>query len=128
VLERSEKERESNRIAPEGEEFHFMKSVGFILPTHFIAFDLFEFGECIKKISSHSLYHHIFEARIRLERESDDFSNWLINQLHENDLARLISQLDPYTQTLEGLRKTILQHVDRRLEEILPQEDPHATR
>ncbi len=127
VIEKYLKERGSTRTAPEGEAFHFMKSIGFILPTPYVASDLHEFEACLRKISPQSLYHHIFEARVRLENENNDFSNWLVHQLQENELARLISRLDPYTQTLEGLRNKILMFIGDRLK-ILAKETSHAAR
>lgn len=96
------------RYASAGDEFHFMKSKSFVLPTPYVACNLEEFLDCIKKISIYSLYHHMFEARMRLGRETNDFSYWLENELAEGALAKSIKQLDPYTQTLEGLRQRIV--------------------
>ena len=105
------------RTAPKGEEFHFMKCRTFVLPTQHAASNLKEFGEMIKKISRHSLYYHIFEARLRLEKEHNDFSYWLESSIGESKLADSIARLDPYTQTLEGLRTTICALVQERLRE-----------
>ncbi len=91
-----------------GYEFHFMKARSFVVRTGHEAGSLQEFLDVVKIIDAHSLYFHIFEARIRLERADNDFSYWLASELGENDLARRIAQLDPYTMTLEGLRKKIV--------------------
>ncbi|MFH0948851.1 MAG: DUF5752 family protein [Elusimicrobiota bacterium] len=99
-----------------GAEFHFMKSVTFIIPTQYTANNLTEFLQAVKKISIQSLYFHIFEARLRLEKGSNDFSNWLEIELKETELAKVISKLDPYTQTLESLRQKIINLVERRLD------------
>ena len=48
------------RFSREGEEFHFIKSVSFFLPTKYIAFDLKEFVEILRKITIDSIYYHIF--------------------------------------------------------------------
>jgi hypothetical protein len=114
------------RNAPEGEEFHFRKSIGFILPTSYQAKNLAEFAGCLKKISAHSIYHHIFESRMRLEKGQNDFSNWLTSELGEMDLAKSISRLDPYTQTSEGLRERIVDLVETRIRES-EGETPHAS-
>jgi len=50
------------------EEFHFIKSVSFILPTPYAAYNLKDFIEIISKITIDSIYFHIFEARLRLEK------------------------------------------------------------
>jgi hypothetical protein len=96
----------------EGEEFHFMSCRTFILPTSYKAQDLKEFLEILQKISINSLYFHIFEARLRLERGENDFSNWF-EAMGMKKLARDISRFDPYTITLEGLRKKIIQSVSK---------------
>lgn len=98
-----------------GYEFHFMKARSFVIKTGHIAGNLQEFLDIIKIIDNHSLYFHIFEARIRLERAANDFSYWFASELGENELARRIAQIDPYTITLEGLRKKIVNLIEERL-------------
>ena len=103
------------RIAPEGSEFHFIKSYSFIVPTPHAANDLKEFIECLKKISVHSLYFHIFEARLRLEKGTNDFSLWMGTSLGEPELAAKIAGLDAYTFTLEALRKEIINLIEKHI-------------
>ena len=104
-----------NLSAPEGSEFFFLKSMSFIFPTPYVASDLKSFMDCLKKISISSVYFHMFEARLRLERATNDFSNWLASSLGEKDLALKIARLDPYTQTGESLRETILGLIGKRI-------------
>ncbi|MCB4757423.1 MAG: DUF5752 family protein [Elusimicrobia bacterium] len=125
VIQNYLEKNRSNRTAPEGEEFHFMKSQSFVLPTPYWASDLKEFLEAIKKISIHSLYHHIFEARLRLGRSTNDFSLWLEKELDEPALAKSISRMDPYTQTLDGLRQQIIAMIEQRLQS-LAEEGPNG--
>jgi Family of unknown function (DUF5752) len=101
-----------NGDCPEGQEFHFMSCRTFILPTRYEAHNLEEFRDILQKISISSIYFHIFEARLRLERGNNDFSNWLAD-MGETQLALEISRLDPYTITLEGLRRELVQKVSR---------------
>ncbi|MEW6102934.1 MAG: DUF5752 family protein [bacterium] len=101
------------KFARSKEEFHFIKSVSFILPTNYTAYDLKEFVEILKKITIDSIYFHIFEARLRLEKPTNDFSNWIENSLGNKRLADNISRLDPYTHTLEDLRKTLIQLIKK---------------
>ena len=103
------------KFARSGEEFHFIKSVSFILPTNYIAHDLNEFAEVLKKITLDSIYFHIFEARLRLEKPTNDFAFWIENSLGDKKLANNISSFDPYTSTLEDLRNKIIQIVERRI-------------
>ena len=103
------------KFAGEGEEFHFMKSASFVLPTNYIAYDLREFVDIIKKVTMDSIYFHIFESRLRLERKTNDFSNWIETSIGDKELSDRISRLDPYTHTLEDLRKTIIRIVEQKL-------------
>ena len=91
----------------EGHEFHFMSCITVVVPTNYIARNLKEFVEIINNISVNSLYFHIFEARLRLQRDENDFSAWL-KSIGEDELAKQISRLDPYNITLEGLRRKII--------------------
>ncbi len=115
----------STRIAPEGEEFHFMKSQSFVIPTPHHATDLKEFLASIKKVSVRSLYHHIFQARLRLGKPTNDFSHWFDTELEEHALAKSIGRLDPYTQTLEDLRAQIIGLIETRIKK-LEAEPVHA--
>lgn len=101
-----------NTECQEGEEFHFMSCRTFILPTPYQAHDLKEFRDVLQKVSINSIYFHFFEARLRLERGDNDFSNWF-GEIGQKELAEEISRLDPYTITLEGLRRKIIQRVSQ---------------
>jgi len=103
------------KFAREGEEFHFVKSVSFVLPTDCIAYDLKGFAGILRKITIDSVYFHIFEARLRLERSNNDFSNWIENSIGNKELADEISRFDPYTHTLEGLRSTLVNMIENRM-------------
>ncbi|MFZ2356706.1 MAG: DUF5752 family protein [Candidatus Omnitrophota bacterium] len=103
------------KFARSEEEFHFIKSVSFILPTNYIAYDLKEFAEVLKKITIDSIYFHIFEARLRLEKPTNDFSFWIEHSLGDKKLADSISSFDPYTSTLEDLREKIIRMMERRI-------------
>ncbi|OGW85007.1 MAG: hypothetical protein A2987_03470 [Omnitrophica bacterium RIFCSPLOWO2_01_FULL_45_10] len=96
------------RFSREGEEFHFIKSISFVLPTNYVAYDLKDFIDVLDKITIDSIYYHIFEARLRLEKNTNDFSNWIMNSVGDERMAREISHLDPYTFTLEGLRDKVI--------------------
>jgi hypothetical protein len=103
------------RQAREDEEFYFIKSVSFVIPTQYIARDLKEFIKILRKITINAIYFHIFEARLRLGKGTNDFSNWIETSLGDQELARQLSRLDPYTYTLEELRKTIITLIKHRI-------------
>jgi len=103
------------RFAENEEEFFFLKSISFILPTPYAAYDLREFADILNKVTIDSIYFHIFEARLRLGKDSNDFSSWLEKSLGEKKLADEILLLDPYTYTLDKLRKTLVRLVERSI-------------
>lgn len=103
------------KFAKEEGVFHFIKSVSFILPMDYLVHDLREFADVLKKISIDSIYFHIFEARLRLVRSTNDFSNWIQNSIGDEELAHRIMHLDPYTHTLEDLRNTIVKIIEERI-------------
>lgn len=95
-----------------GEEFHFMASKTFVVPTPYVAHNLTEFAEMLGNVTINSLYHHVFDAKLRLKRGDNDFSRWF-RSLGKTELAEKIRHLDPYTYTLEGLRKDIIAAVKK---------------
>jgi len=103
------------KFAREGEEFYFIKSVSFVLPTNHVAENLADFVEIMKKVTFDSIYFHIFEARLRLERETNDFSNWIESSIGDKELADELTALDPYTRTLDDLRSAIIGIIDKKL-------------
>jgi|SRR5579859_1099041 len=96
------------RNCPPGDEFHFCEAKSFIMPTGIVAHNVPEFFEEISRVSNSCLHFHFFEARLRLERPTNDFSKWL-NDLGEAKLASAIDKLDPYAVTLDELKEQIMQ-------------------
>jgi hypothetical protein len=88
--------------------FHFMRSVSFVFPSKYIAKNVTEFLKIIKKISIDSIYFHIFESRLRLRHDTNDFANWFDFSLNDKQTAAELSKIDPYTYTLEELREKII--------------------
>ena len=104
-----------DRNAPEGRDFHFIKSISVIVPTSYVAHDLREFTEILRKVSINSISYHMFEARLRLQKGVNDFSAWIDECLGDKDLADKLAYLDPYNYTLEGLRSTMIQLIEKRI-------------
>ncbi|MBU0895357.1 MAG: hypothetical protein KJ584_02040 [Candidatus Omnitrophica bacterium] len=103
------------RHLEKNEAFCFMKSVSFILPTSYVVTDLKEFMEALKNITTDSIYFHTFEARLRIGRETNDFSDWIKYSIGNKKLADEISRLDPYTHTLEELRMVMIRLVEKQI-------------
>jgi hypothetical protein len=92
---------------PAGEEFHFMAARTFVLPTRHAARNLTEFAEVLGKVSIHSIYFHVFDAKLRLKHGDNDFSRWF-RSLGKTELADASQRLDPYSRTLDGLRQDLI--------------------
>jgi hypothetical protein len=101
------------RNSPPGEEFYFKTARTFVFPTKYIAYDLQQFLECLKNVTIYSIYFHVFEARLR--GNISDFSNWLLHSLNEVELAREFNRLDPYSQTLDSLRKLLIRIIEKKI-------------
>jgi len=97
---------------PVEKEFHFMSCRTFIIPTPYYAESIKDFKEKLNLVSIYSIYFHLFEARLRLERKDNDFSIWLRDKGYK-DAAEKISQLDPYTETLSTIREKIIKIIEK---------------
>jgi hypothetical protein len=101
-----ETNRAYGRRCPPGDEFHFCRAKSFVLPSGLQANDPAEFFRMLSRISNNSVSFHFLEARLRLGRPSNDFSDWLEAQ-GETSLAESIQRLNPYEVTLDELRAQI---------------------
>jgi Family of unknown function (DUF5752) len=95
------------RICPDGDEFHFCKSKSFILATGITAFDPPDFFAKLPSVTTASLYFHFLEARLRLGKTTNDFSQWLASH-GQDQLAEAINHLDPYRVTLEEFKSGLI--------------------
>jgi hypothetical protein len=90
-----------------GYEFQFMSCKTFSFPLGIKAGNLKEFKEMLQNISIYTFYYHVFESRLRKGKPMNDFAEWF-KDIGEPELSERVSNLDPYTMTLEELRKKIL--------------------
>jgi len=90
-----------------GFEFQFMSCKTFSFRLDLKAGNLKEFEKIIEHISIYSFYFHVFESRLRKGKQKNDFADWF-ESLGYTELAEKVSNLDPYTMTLEELRAKIL--------------------
>jgi hypothetical protein len=102
-------------FARPGEEFNAVKTVSYIMRIPLEAHTLRELRDCLEEVTIDSIYFHLFEARLRLSRATNDFSAWLSDRLGEPALAQEFDSLSPYTMTLEDLRSELVRMINRRL-------------
>jgi len=92
---------------PATEPFYFCAADIVVLPTPFAPDSLPGFLAGLNQVSVHSIHHHFIEARLRLHRMSNDFSNWLEQEVGLTEAADAIERIDFYTNTMEGVRLQI---------------------
>ena len=97
------------------ETFYFCASDTVVIPTSFVAHTLREFAEGLRGVSVHCIHHHFIEARLRLKLMSNDFSQWLYEDMGLTEAARQLNRIDIYTVTLEDVRDQIIRIVERAL-------------
>src|SRR5882724_8917673 len=97
------------------EPFYFCASDIVVLPTSFRGGTLQEFAEGLRNVSVHSIHHHFIEARLRIKLMSNDFSQWLHEDVGLIETARALNRIDIYTATLEDVREKIVRIVERAL-------------
>jgi Family of unknown function (DUF5752) len=103
----------ANRAARE--TFYFCASDIVVIPTNYVARTLREFAEGLRGVSVHSIQHHFIEARLRLKLMSNDFSQWLYEDLGLTEAARQLNRIDIYTVTLGDVKNQIVRIVERAL-------------
>lgn len=94
---------------PGFEPFYFLETVSVEVPTGLVATTLPEFVEELQQVSLSSIHFHFLTSRLRLQLVSNDFSLWLGTELNLPELAEQIERIDIYTNTLEGVRRKMLE-------------------
>ena len=102
--------RAAARVAME--PFYLMASDLVVVPTPYVARNLEEFADGLRKVSIHAIYYHFIDARLRLKLNSNDFSVWLDKELDLPQIADKVNRIDIYTSTLEDVRRSIVKLIE----------------
>jgi uncharacterized protein DUF5752 len=100
---------------PAMEPFYLMAADLVVLPTPYVAHNLEEFADGLRKVSIHSIYYHFIDARLRLKLNTNDFSVWLEHELDLKQPADRLNQIDIYTSSLEYVRRSILRIIESEI-------------
>ena len=100
---------------PAMEPFYLMASDLVVVPTPYVARNLEEFADGLRKVSIHAIYYHFIDARLRLKLNNNDFSVWLENELDLAQAGDRLNRIDIYTSTLEGVRRNILKVIESEI-------------
>jgi len=99
-----------------GFEFYFSSSTTIIFRIGLQAKNLPGFYACIKEAPLGSIYYHFYEARkINKNKNKDDFSVWLKEELDEVEIANEITEIDFYFYSLIESKEKILSIINKRL-------------
>lgn len=101
---------------PAEEPFYFCLADLVVVPTNFVPDTLRGFADGLRSVTIHSIHHHFIEARLRLKLMSNDFSQWLLEEMSLPDVAREINRIDIYTGTMENVRQQIVRIVERAMQ------------
>ena len=108
--------RAATRVAMES--FYLMSSDLVVVPTPYVARNLEEFADGLRKVSIHAIYYHFIDARLRLKLNSNDFSVWLDKELDLPQAADKVNRIDIYTSTLEDVRRGILKIIEAEMDHV----------
>lgn len=95
------------RPALPGTEFFFNEGVTIVYPAGLEAGTVEEFHEVLQRVDLSSIYYHFYEARLREDKKTDDFSTWFDECVGCAPVAEKIKSLDPYMYSTEALRNKI---------------------
>lgn len=98
---------------PAYQAFYFCEASEVIVPLPSRAYTLEELCAGIEQLSLHTLHHLFISSRLRAPLRINDFSHWIEEGLELPELAAKLNQIDFYMNTLEGVRKEILQTIER---------------
>src|SRR3974390_1633237 len=98
---------------PAHEAFYFCAADLVVLPTPFVTDSVSGFLDGLNQVSVHSIHHHFIEARLRLHRMSNDFSQWLEEEVGLLEAADAIGRIELYPTTMEGVRRQIARIVSQ---------------
>lgn len=103
------------RDAMPGDDFYFNETVMLVFPAGVRARNLAEFLMAMKYVEGSSLYYHFYDARVRLGKQADDFSQWLEEGMEKPEVARTIRSIDPFMHSLETIRERIVEAVEEEV-------------
>ena len=107
AVEEEENEGGSHTPVPSGQEFAFCQSLAVEIETGVHAGNLAELRTTLEQVPASSLFHHLYEARLRNPGLQDDFSRWL-EEIGEGEAANRLADLDIYMLSLEDCRWVVL--------------------
>jgi len=108
AVEVEENDGGAHAPVPAGQEFAFSQSLAVEIDLGVQAGDLRELVTAVEQVPASSLFHHLYEARLRNPDLRDDLSRWL-EEIGEGEAAARLVDLDIYMLALEDCRRVVLE-------------------
>jgi hypothetical protein len=97
------------------EPFRFCASLEVTVPLGWEAWTLEEFRALLERCGHGPFQFHFLVSRLRLHLETNDFSQWFVEELGLERLAQLANRIDIVTHTLDSAKATLTHLIDREL-------------
>jgi hypothetical protein len=116
-IERALRERITYDVRP-GSEFNFVKCRVVVLPTGHIAKNLDELADKISEASELSIFYHMVTSRLFRGSRYDDFSEWIVRNTSDSELAEEIRAVDPTTHVnVKSIQQEVIKILQRYLKQ-----------
>lgn len=108
AVELEEGDAGAHTPVPVGQEFAFCRSLAVEIELDVQVSNLCELRRALGLVPASSLFHHLYEARLRNPAMQDDCSLWLA-EIGELGAATRLADLDIYMLSLEDCRRVVLE-------------------
>ncbi len=107
-----------NYTVPESGQFSFVNCRFVVFPSGQRAKTLDELADNIAQASELSIFYHMVTSRLFKATRYDDFSEWIVNNTTDNELAEEVRRVDPTTHVnVRSIQQEVLQIMVRYLKE-----------
>jgi hypothetical protein len=116
-IERALRERITYDVRP-GSEFNFVNCRVIVLPTGQTARNLDELADNISEASELSIFYHMVTSRLFKGSSYDDFSDWILRNTSDTELAEEIRAVDPTTHVnVKSIQQEVVKILQRYLKQ-----------
>jgi hypothetical protein len=107
-----------NHVVAEANQFSFVNCRFVVFPSGQKAKTLDELADNIAQASELSVFYHMVTSRLFKATRYDDFSEWIVNNTTDTELAEEIRRVDPTTHVnVRSIQQEVLQIMVRYLKE-----------
>jgi hypothetical protein len=108
----------NTRSVPESNQFSFVNCRFVVFPSGQKAKTLDELADNIAQASELSIFYHMVTSRLFKATRYDDFSEWIVNNTTDNELAEEVRRVDPTTHVnVRSIQQEVLEIMVRYLKE-----------